>query len=178
MFTLGARLPDPYYAWVVERKIGFARLRRCLGCGHMWTTMEVPLYVSWDGGAANLCPKHPYIPTLVVDKCGIGKARKGNLGSEGTWKILSFGGYYRRRACASPVCTDRKGRPSRWTTGEYAAEGTIVADITKCPRCDGHGQCLTKPAIATLSRKERNRLWERQYRRKQRRRRRGEGARS
>ncbi len=37
-----------------------------------------------------------------------------------------------------------KGKPTRWTTGEFNSQGLVIPDVTRCPRCDTKSPLLRR----------------------------------
>ena len=48
-----------------------------------------------------------------------------------------------------------KGKKSRWTTGEFSADGIVVKDTSRCSRCNGEGKILTKVVLRDVLDKQR-----------------------
>lgn len=137
---IGASIPEKYYDLVQNRSVAYRSRRVCKNCGFEWITAEIPMYHQWAGGSAQCCPEHTDTIGKVLMQITVDSARSGRYASGGLVRVMTMGGVYRRRQCKFEDCLDKHGKRSRWTTGEFASDGTIVADIFKCPRCNGNGR--------------------------------------
>lgn len=140
MPNIGSRLPSPYYEWIVERKVGASHFRKCAGCGHGFTTVEVPLFKQWAGGRADCCPNHPRTKGEIIARALPNRVEKGQSSSLGVLRVYALGGAYRRRQCSIIFCKDELGKRTRWTTAEFLSEGTVVKDVSECPKCGGRAR--------------------------------------
>lgn len=156
---------------------GYARMRECAGCQHRWATVEVSLYEGWPTIRANLCPEHktPGVERSKSSIYMYQHQNRGHP-CRGEADVFTYGGVYRRRWCSrcmscghlkhhhklrgcvpvrnKPGCDCLgyeacmfKGKARAWTTGEYAAEGVVVADASRCVQCGGQGEILRKVDI-------------------------------
>lgn len=144
---IGDLLPPPYYEWALG-PVGYQRRRRCLNCGLVWKTVEIPVSEHFSGARADCCWSKRHEGKLVVGKYEGRSLRMKDLVKQEWWtpgrlRAAQVGGTHHRRICTDPDCRDKRGKRTRWSTMEVAASGTVTADISKCPRCiTGEGQII------------------------------------
>jgi hypothetical protein len=153
---LGSKLPEPYFTLVVQSKLGFRRFRRCLTCGFVSTTVEIPLALRSQGSPADCCPNHPRTKSVILHSMTPAVAIGRNAIGQGILKAISVGGVWRRRGCGlnyifckaknknyleRPLehqhCRGKDGKPMRWTTLELDSTGVVVRDVSVCSNCGG-----------------------------------------
>lgn len=103
---------------------GVYRRRRCMscqGCGHSKARHK-------EGGC------WPVVGTLKTILERAGDFRKFKCSCQGYQPCMS-------------VYRDKEG-PTRWSTGEFNGQGLVVADVTRCPRCN------TKAPVVKRSKQE------------------------
>jgi hypothetical protein len=134
---IGQRIPSPYYEKLMDRVVAHVYVRACRTCKYEYPTAEIPVWSRFPRQSVACCPVHPDTISPVVMRCNAKRAVLGKYQSHGLLKIILFGGLWRRRQFPVPGCVDSKGKPTRWTTGEFMADGAIVGDVAVCPRCGG-----------------------------------------
>lgn len=158
MNVIGSKLPEPWFTRVLEGKTGVRRFRLCLTCGHIHTTIEIPISERTAGdGRADCCHIHTRTKSVFLGQVTPEQAADKLILTRGVLAALSMGAVWRRRGCklnykperdkqknyklfdnpAHYRCVDKDKRPTRWTTIEVSSDGIIVRDITKCPNCGG-----------------------------------------
>ena len=138
MPQLGIRLPEHIFDKVMDRRRCVRHTRKCPECGFKWPTAEVSLVKSWDGIKFDCCQVHTRKPGVAYMNIGITRAKSGDYFSNALVKVLSWGGYYRRRECQAVVrFVGEKSEvcKARWTTAEVSVDGVIGEDVQKCARC-------------------------------------------
>ena len=154
MPIIGRQLPDIYFAYSQHAGIRHLRIRQCLDCGHQYVTAEIPLYAQWSEEVESTkCPNHPEGEAgRIISNTSPHVADKGKKYSVGMASAYRMGGVWRRRECLVEGCVDAKNKKkSRWSTAEVSAEGMIVENIMKCPRCKGQTR-VAKRKVAVLRR--------------------------
>jgi len=123
-------MPEPYRTRLAEDSFYVAIARICEHCGEVWQTREISTIVNLEVPVvrADECWEHG-AKSRVVESIGREKFLTFQKGSQTLARIVALGGYYRRREC--------RACEVRWTTGEFEADGRIVSDVTKCPKCEG-----------------------------------------
>lgn len=135
--TVGDELPAPYNQRAFDAQIAVPYIRKCQKCGFQWGTVEIPLAWKWEGKAATNCPRHPEKVGRVCSGWNINAIDRTDMLGAGRIKAANYGAYYRRRKCRMDECVDWSPRGFRWSTIEVLAAGTVSANVTHCPRCDG-----------------------------------------
>ena len=142
MPQIGVRLPEDVYLKVHDRRRAVHHTRLCQECGFKWPTVEVAMVRVWEGKRFDRCHIHYLKPAKSIVGISIDRAMSGDVFSKALKKIVSWGGYYRRRECQARVtANDRCG--ARWTTAEVDAAGLICENVQKCPRCGSHKSRIT-----------------------------------
>lgn len=135
---IGGRLPAQLYEKVQDREKRVSHRRTCKECGYQFPTVEVTLVQKWGGKKADCCPVHTSVRGDVVSQISVSRSKTGYYYSHGLMKVVSLGGYYRRRKCNVTVAIEngeKKPCGTKWTTGEFTSDGTVCEDVQACPRC-------------------------------------------
>jgi predicted nucleic-acid-binding Zn-ribbon protein len=136
--TIGGRLPAKLFEKVHDRLKRVNHTRTCKGCGYKFPTVEVTLVQKWSGKKFDCCPIHTSIRGEVVSQISVSRSKSGYYYSHGLFKVVSLGGYYRRRKCNVTTGIEERELKKcdiKWTTGEFASDGTVAEDVQKCPKC-------------------------------------------
>lgn len=156
MTILGSKLPEPFFSWVVQSKQGFRRFRKCVLCGYVSTTVEVPMMTRDEPVPADCCPRHPRTKSVTLRTITPTAAIEGNAIGQGVLACVSMGGVYRRRACGQNyifrrnknknyfekdpefwICK-KEDKPTRWSTVELDSTGVVTKDVSRCANCGGN----------------------------------------